>query len=617
MVTMSRIRADLDQAVAYHRAGQLDQAERLYQQILQADPQHADALHLLGVVSSQSGKYAAAIDYITRAIGVNPRVAAFHSNLGIAYRELKRLDDAVACWRRALDLDPNFADAYSNLGCTLKDQGKLEEAGACCQRAIQCQPNHAMGHNNLGNVLLEMGNVEEAVACYQRALQLRPRYAEAHNNLGNALAKQDRLSEAMACYRRALEIQPNSASAHNNLGRALKDQGELEEAEAWFRRALELKPGSAESHNNLGNTLRELGRFDEALACFGRALGLEPNYANAHMNRSLVWLQTGDFERGWPEYEWRLRTKEWALRPFAQPQWDGSSLAGKSILLHAEQGLGDTIQFVRYASLLRDRGATVILECQRPLVRLLAGCPGVDQLIAQGDSLPTFDTHAPLMSLPGTLGTHLENLPANIPYLQAAPELVEAWQDRLVRLDGLIDAGAANDRCSGDLYKIGIAWRGNPKFPGDRSRSIPLECFAALADVPGVCLISLQKGSGSDELAAVRDRFRVVDLASDLDEAAGPFMDTAAVMMSLDLVVTCDSAPAHLAGALGVPVWLALSHVPDWRWLLDRPDSPWYPTARLFRQKTRGDWEGAFQEIQSALRQRLGTEDDWRETAKG
>jgi hypothetical protein len=266
--------------------------------------------------------------------------------------------------------------------------------------------------------------------------------------------------------------------------------------------------------------------------------------------------------------------------------WQGEPLAGKTILLHAEQGLGDTIQFIRYAPIVKQHGATVIVECQKPLLGLLQGCPGVDQLVGQGDAIAGFDVHAPLLSVPGILKTTVETVPARIPYLFPKPALVEHWRTRLIQLGG---------------FKIGIAWQGNPRYPNDRFRSIPLRCFAPLAQVPAVRLISLQKGPGAEQLAEVRNLFPIADLAGELDQQSGPFVDTAAVMKNLDLVITSDTAAAHLAGALGAAVWVALPSAPDWRWSLDRCDSPWYPTMRLFRQRDWGNWQDVFEEIEQAL----------------
>jgi hypothetical protein len=369
----------------------------------------------------------------------------------------------------------------------------------------------------------------------------------------------------------------------------LKDQGKLDEAVACYRRAVELKPDFAEVHNNLGEALKGQGKLDGAMACYRRALELKPDFAEAHWNLALTWLLAGDWQRGLPEYEWRWRKKNFVPRRFPQSLWGGESLGGKTILLHAEQGLGDTMQFIRYASIVKRYDAAVIVECQKPLLGLLEGCSGVDQLVAEGEDLPAFDVYAPLLSVPGILKTTVETIPAGIPYLFPSPVLLEKWRKRLLDIDG---------------FKIGISWQGNPKYRGDCFRSIPLRCFAPLAQIPGVCLINLQKGAGTEQLAEVRNLFPVLDFADELDQQSGPFMDTAAVMKNVDLVITSDSAAAHLAGALGVPVWVALPSVPDWRWLLDRSDSPWYPTMRLFRQKERGNWQGVFEEIKEALRQR-------------
>ncbi len=385
-------------------------------------------------------------------------------------------------------------------------------------------------------------------------------------------------------------LRPGYTEAHYNLAGALQDQGKLEDAAASCRRALELKPNYAEAHHQLGNISLAQAKPQEAVASCSRAVELKPDSAEAHVTRAFAWLLTGDLEHGWPEYEWRWRLKVLPSRRILQPRWDGQELAGKTILLDAEQGLGDTIQFIRYAALLAEKGVTVIVECPKPLVPLLRDCPGIDQVFAYGDDLPAFDVHVPLMSVPGILGTTLATIPANVPYLCARLALVEQWPDRLNQLRG---------------FKIGINWQGSAKQRDDRFRSIPLRDFGPLAALPGVHLISLQHGFGTEQLTQVRDLFVVTDLGRDLHREATPFLDVSAVMKSLDLVITADTALAHLAGALGVPVWVALRFSSDWRWLLDRSDSPWYPTLRLFRQRTFGDWAGVFSEMEDALRDRL------------
>ena len=368
------------------------------------------------------------------------------------------------------------------------------------------------------------------------------------------------------------------------------EQGELDEAMAHFQQALQIEPYYAEAHNNLGIVLLEQGRTDESLTRFQEAIQLKSDYADAHFNRSATLLLMGHLKQGWPEYEWRSKRKEIAACPFHQPVWDGAPLAGRTILLHSEQGMGDMMQFIRYAPLVQQYGGRVVFECYEPLIRLLGRCPGIDQIVSKGSVLPEFDVHAPLLSLPGILGTSLATIPASVPYIHADEELIAHWRREL---------GPSR------AFKVGIAWQGNPKFPTDRWRSFRLAQFEPLARLDGVRLFSLQKGPGAEQIGEVADRFAIMDLGRTLDEATGAFMDTAAIMKNLDLVVTSDTSIAHLAGALGVPVWVALPSAPDWRWLLQREDSPWYPTMRLFRQTARGDWDGVFARMAATLQERV------------
>jgi tetratricopeptide (TPR) repeat protein len=502
--------------------------------------------------------------------------------IAIQHHRADRLQAAEQIYRQILAVEPNHAHAWHLLGVIAHQVGKYEYAVEDIERAIGLNGTEAEFHNNLGGAYCALRRIPEAVACYRRALELKPDYAEAHYNLGNLLKEQGKLEEAAACYRRALELKPDYAEAHNNLGIALKDQGELEEAIGCYRRVLQLRPNDVEPHNNLGVALREQGKLDEAVACHRRALQLSPDDADAHWNQSLLSLLIGDFPRGWAEYEWRWKTNQFTPRDFSQPLWDGRPLQGRTILLHAEQGFGDAIQFIRYAPLVKQAGARVLVECRKPLVRLLAGCRGVDALIGRGDDPPLFDVQAPLLSLPGIFRTSLGTIPVDVPYLFADPGLVAQWRQELGGIAG---------------FKIGIAWQGNPKFSGDRGRSIPVGHFEPLASLPGTHFFSLQKGAGVEQLQDAAGRFPITEVGSRLED----FTDTAAVMMNLDLVVTSDTAVAHLAGALGVPVWVALRFIPDWRWLLERSDSPWYPTMRLFRQESQGDWQGVFRRIEAAL----------------
>jgi hypothetical protein len=333
--------------------------------------------------------------------------------------------------------------------------------------------------------------------------------------------------------------------------------------------------------------------LEDALTSYGQAVCLKPDYADAHRNRALLWLLLGDFEQGWPEYEWRWRCQGITMPAFRQPLWDGSPLEGRTVLLHAEQGLGDTLQFIRYAPLVQQQGGKVLVKGQLPLLSVLARCPGIDHLVGQNSPLPDFDVHAPLLSLPGLLRTTLATIPAQIPYLSADALLVEHWR---TGLNSLFPQGQAEE--SGK-FRIGIAWQGNPQHKKDRQRSLPLTSFEPLARLPGVRLFSLQVGPGTEQLAEIRDRFLVTDVGGRFNQES--FEDAAAVLKGLDLVLSVDSAIVHLAGALGRPTWTLLPFAADWRWLLGRDDSPWYPTMRLFRQKVPGDWDGVFERIVSLL----------------
>ena len=577
----------LSTALRHHQAGQLKHAEQICRQLLDTDPSHAGSWHLLGMIALQTGKYGIAADHIARAIQADPGDAAFHCNLGLAYHELGRLEEAVASYRRALEIQPVYSGALNNLGNTFHRQGKLDDAVASYRGAIRIRPDCVDAHYNLGLTLRAQGKLEEAVTCYRGVLQLKPDHAGAHNSLGNVFKEQGRLDEAATSYRLALQVNPNHYQAHYNLGLTLRDRNQLDEAIACYRRALAIKPDYAQAHNNLGNILGAQGKLDEAAASCRRAISIWPDYAQAHRNLGIILLLMGEMPTGWAEYEWRLRCEDAAVSPQCQPVWNGSPLDGRTIMLFGEQGMGDTIQFVRYARLLRKRGGVVLLECQPSLSRLLESCPDVDQLVPRGTPLPAFDVACPLMSLPAILETTLQTIPADVPYLDVVPTLVQRWRAEL----------------GTEGFQVGIAWQGNQDYPEDQWRSVPLARFEPLARVKEVKLISLQKGPAAQQASAVG--FPIIDLSDRLDEQSGPFMDTAAVIKHLDLVVTCDTAIAHLAGALGVPVWVALPLVPNWRWLLDGEQSPWYPSMRLFRQKEPGNWQPVFERIAVALEKEI------------
>ncbi len=502
---------------------------------------------------------------------------------GVRLHRAGRLEAARRAYEDALRLAPGSADAHHLLGLVAHQSGDQETAEALIRRALRLDGNDAGYHNSLGSVLLARDRPDAALRCFRRALVLNPDSAEAHTNLGNALMRLDDAAGAEASYRQALGRRPGYAVAHNNLGGALRRQGRLADALAAYDRALACDPAYAAALSNRGRVLAELGRPEDALADYERALAVDPGHAEAHANRATALLLLGRFAEGWEEYEWRWRTRGFTTprRPFAEPLWDGAELVGRTILVHAEQGLGSAIQFVRYVPLVARRGGCVVLECQEPLQRLFASVDGVSRLVAKGEALPGFDVHVPMMSLPRLFATRLETIPATVPYLGADAGLVARWRERLSPLP---------------TPRVGLVWAGNPRHDNDRNRSMPQAALAPLTASGAASFVSLQAGPGSAAAARLPPG-PILDLAPQI----GDFADTAAVVASLDLVISVDTAVAHLAGALARPVWLLLPFVPEWRWLLDRDDSPWYPTMRLFRQTAPGDWTGVVGSVGEAL----------------
>ena len=574
----------MQKALAQHQAGRLAEAETCYRVVLSADSGHAEALHRLGLIEFQRGNAVAAVDLIGRALLREPRNPAFLNNRGLALAESGRLAEAVASYDAAVRLRPDYASALSNRGTALSRLGQSAEALASLDRAIALQPDVAEMHTNRGMALADLGREPEALAAHARAIVLRPDYAQANSNRGTVLLALGRPEEALASFDCAVALRPDIAELHSNRGNALRDVGQPEAAVAAHTRAIGLRPHHAEAHCNLARALIDLNHYAPAVASLDRALALKPGFAEARMNRAVIDLVQGRLAEGFSGYEARWQTQAFTRgrRGFAQPQWQGEALAGRTLLLHAEQGFGDAIQFSRYVSLVAARAdGPVLFEVARPLLALFEGrFPGV-RLLARGEPLPPFAVQCPLLSLPHVFGTDLAGVPASAGYVRADPVRAAQWRNRLV------PAGSP---------RVGLVWSGDPKHANDRSRSLALSRLLPLAR-SGARLFALQP--------QVRDADRAVLAATpaipDLGREFADFADTAAAISALDLVICVDTSVAHLAAAMGKPTWVLLPFCPDWRWLLGRDDSPWYPTLRLFRQPARGDWDSVLGRVQAAL----------------
>jgi tetratricopeptide (TPR) repeat protein len=605
----------LAEAIRDHETGRLEEARQLYLQVLALHADHVGSLYGLGLIAQQTGDFEVAVRMLRSAVAISPKDATYHFSLAGALQAQRKLEESLAEYRRALALQPEFAGAHNNIAGLLQSLGKLEEAKVHYERAVALKPDYAAAYCNLGVVLQNLGDLTKAVACHEKALLLRPDLAEAHNNLGLVLRQQGKLEEAKSHYQHAVILRPNYAEAYNNLGVLLRQLGKLEESAACFERLLILMPNSAEAHDNWGNTLRDLGRLDESAASheraialkpdsakaynnlgytqrkqgrlaesrksFNRALGLEPQSVDIRWNLCLLDLLEGNYAAGWSGYEVRHERKENKPRSFSQPIWRGEPLNGARILLHSEQGLGDSIQFMRYVPMVHAAGGKVILNVPSSLGRLAAHLPGVDTLTMDEELLPPLDRHCPLMSLPLAFKTTPDSIPGQVPYLIVPDEAQRA---------------AKNLDWPSETLRVGLVWSGNPICTEDQIRSMSLSQFEPLLDLDGLHFFSLQMGAAASQLFAIHAPI------TDLRYAIKDLADTAALMAHLDVVITVDTAVAHLAGALGKQTWVMLPFAPDWRWLTDREDSPWYPTVRLFRQTCFGDWDGPIARVRHALR---------------
>jgi tetratricopeptide (TPR) repeat protein len=647
----------LQLGISLHRAGELTKARNIYEQILRQQPRHFRALHLSGVIASQTGNAQLAAQLIWHAIEVNPANAPAYCDLGSAFKQLNQLQAALASYDHAIALDADLADAHSNRGVVLGELQRLEEALASLDRAVALRPSFAAAYFNRANVLRALHRADAALDAYDRAIAIDPKYAEAHFNRGSLLLSAGRHHEALESFDVAISFRSNYAEARLNHGIALKALGRTQDAlaslesaiavdgrcaEAFsnrgvlqrelgqyaaslasFEQAIAIKPLYAEAHCNRGNTLTALNRFDEALACYDRAIELRhaypeahssrgvalvetrrvdaaiasfdtaielrPDYAEAYFNRAMASLMLGQFDTGWMDYEWRRKRPDVAWDPastsFEEPAWRGDEpLFGRTILLWCEQGLGDTLQFCRYAPLLANWGATVILQAPPPLVDLLASLPQV-RVVKFGDPLPRFDCQCPLMSLPLAFKTTLQTIPSPRGYLQSDPARVAQLRATLAK---------------SDRPRIGLVWSGSRSHRNDRNRSIAVSLL--LHFLPsGLQYISLQMDMRDIDRAVLDQRPDITDCADEIHD----FRDTAALCESLDLLISVDTSVAHLSAAIGKETWVLLPFSPDWRWLLDRPDSPWYEALRLYRQDAIGDWTATLARLRQDLLQKF------------
>ncbi len=543
-------------------------------------------LSLANVLTAQGRRMDALASY-HRVLELNPKHPEALANLAKLHAELGRPNEAVNYFQLALASEPNSPEILNSLGNLYFQAGRREDAAFCYNRALQLNPKFPEAHNNLGALLTELGEWDTALSCFRRALELKPDYPDALNSLGNVLKQRDRLDEAIQCYRAALAINADYVEAHYNLANVLREAGQTDDAIASFRNALNLRPDFIDAHINLGGTLADQRHLDEALICYDTALALGPDLPDVHFNRALVLLARGDLAAGWAEYEWRWKMPQMiAASPhFERPQWRGEPAEGRTLLIHAEQGFGDTLQFCRYGQLAAERGLRIIMSVPRPLVRLLRSMPAIEYVVVEGEGLPDFDLHCPMLSLPLALETELDTIPVGGPYLRAEPVQVAAWAARLERLHMR-------------KPRVGLVWAGSSRNSRalaavDRRRSIAPEQLAPLFDLSEVNFFSLQKGGPVAP--------SILPLNDFMDEMED-FADTAALIANLDLIISVDTAVAHLAAALGKRVWLLDRFDACWRWLTGRRDSPWYPTLHIYRQPYPGDWGTVITEVVADLR---------------
>ena len=579
--------------VALERLSRPDEARQCFNRAITLNPANVDAHHNLSLIEAAADRHAEALMHIERALALQPLHPALHTNRGTELLALGRPAEAVESFDRAVGSSGAGAAPHHNRGLALASLGRHAEALASFERALALAPEATSTHLWRGKMCLKLGRPAEALASFDPAAQLAPQQFDVHFQRGVALALLERYDESLASFSTAVILNPDSAEAVGNRGAVLVRLFRPAEALPDFARAVVLKPDYADAFLNAGIARRGLGRYREALDDLDRALSIRPEDPTAAWMKALLHLALGEFREGWPLYESRaqLPHARQLQRTLPGTRWTGTEpLAGRTLLVYADQGLGDTLQLCRYIPMLEALGANVVFEVQPALTLLLRSLGMRGRLVGRGEALPEFDLHIPLLSVPLAVRAELDSIPGGVPYLRVDPAAIRWWGERLAALPGL---------------KVGLNWCGNPeaeKLAALEARSFPLIAAAALAGVQDVSLVSLQKGAGAAQLAEVAFGSQLMQLADPHHMGAEELAaETAAIIMGLDVVITCDTALAHLAGALGARVWVVLQAVPDWRWLIGRDDSPWYPTMRLFRQRTPGDWSEVFERVAAEL----------------
>ena len=618
----------IELAKKLHQQGRLSEATLIYEAVLKSDPKNAESMHLLGLVAAQSGNYEIAVNWISKAIAISPANSKYHNNLGTAWVDLKQFGKAIESYDSAIQYKEDYADAYFNKGLALIQLKDWGSATLTLKQALIHQPGFFEGIYLLGNTLQELGRFEEAISTYKTAITLNANYAPLFYNLGNAFKAKKQFETAIENYDKSLVINPGfidayvnkgvalkelrhfesaiqsqdkalaidkeCAQAYSNRGNVLKELNRLEEAVADYERAISFKADYAEAYCNLAVTLDRLMLTEEAIANYEKAISFKADYVQAHWNKAIALLLLGIFQQGWKSYEWRWLTENTAKskKDFSKPIWLGDNdITNKTILIHAEQGLGDTLQFIRYVPMVAALGATVMVEVQAPLLSLFENMQGISVLLKKGDPLPPFDMHCPMMSLPLAFKTALDNIPA-CPQFVIPEAKIQFWSDKLGLKTKL---------------RVGLVWNGGfrPDQPEiwdvNERRNLPLQHLKALVGID-VEFISLQKGEPAESefrqsVAVGWDGPLIHDHVHELKD----FSDTAALVMNLDLVIAVDTSTAHLAASLGKPVWLLNRYDTCWRWLLEREDSPWYPSVKIYRQASWGDWDGVMQRVREDL----------------